>query len=150
MSKVGKILLRVSGVLFEWALILLICFAFLIRQSSFQTYIAQQVSKYFSKEWKTKLTIKKVDINLFDRIYLEGVSLLDRKGNTLLKVASLEVTILEFGMDRASLNAITLNEGKVWVYKDASDGKMNFAFLTDYFASDDTTSSSTIFHIDLH
>lgn len=150
MSKVGKILLRVSGVLFEWALILLICFAFLIRQSSFQTYIAQQVSKYFSKEWKTKLTIKKVDINLFDRIYLEGVSLLDRKGNTLLKVASLEVTILEFGMDRASLNAITLNEGKVWVYKDASDGKMNFAFLTDYFASDDTTSSSTVFHIDLH
>lgn len=149
MPKVAKFFLRGCGVLLEILVITLILLAFFIRSSNFQTYLAHKAASYYSKEWKTQVQLQRVDIDFFNRIYVEGVRLLDRKQRTLLKVSSLEVKILDFGMEHLTLEEIVVSNGKVWVCAEKPNGVMNFAFISDYFASSDTSSSSSPFSLEL-
>ncbi|NBU47537.1 MAG: hypothetical protein EBS34_08890 [Flavobacteriales bacterium] len=149
MPKIIKIFLKGGGIILETMLILFILMAFLIRNSKFQTYVAQQASGYFSKEWKTKVSIDKVDISFFDNIYLEGVLLNDQKGKKMIAVKSLEVSIEDFGFSHLSIRQITLNGGEVWIYKEKTKGVMNFEFLATYFSSDDKTTKSKPFTLQL-
>ena len=71
MVKILKIIGRIVGVSLEWLTILIIIFLFAIRTSSFQTFLAEKAASYFSTELKTKVTVNKVDIILFNKIYLE-------------------------------------------------------------------------------
>ncbi|MFM7387739.1 MAG: hypothetical protein ACKO5L_06230, partial [Bacteroidota bacterium] len=149
MPKVAKFFLRGCGVFLEILVIILILLAFFIRSSTFQTYLAHKAASYYSKEWKTQVQLQRVDIGFFDRIYIEGVKLLDLKQRTLLKVSSLEVKILDFGMEHLTLEEIVVSNGKVWVCAEKPNGVMNFAFISDYFASSDTSSSSSPFSLEL-
>ena len=115
MPKVANIFLRSCGIFLEILALAIILVAFLIRSSSFQTYVAQRAAMHFSKEWKTQVQIKKVDINFFERVYLEGVSLNDRQQRPLLKVASLEAIVREFGTEHLILDEIVLCNGQVWI-----------------------------------
>lgn len=150
MAKVANIFLRGCGIFLEILAFALVLFAFLIRSSSFQTYVAQRAAMHFSKEWKTQVHIRKVDINFFERVYLEGVSLNDLQHRPLLKVASLEVSVRNFGTEHLTLDEIVLCNGKVWVCVEKPNGSMNFAFISDYFSSTDTTTSSSPFSIRLN
>ena len=150
MPKVVKFVLRACGIILEFTLVLCLVTAFLIRTSFFQTFLAQQVAAFFSSEWKTALSIEKVDINLFDRVYLEGVNLQDQKKRNLLQVASLEVGIKEFSSDHLVLEEIVLNDGSVWVCAEKPDGRMNFDFISTYFASEDTSTSSSPFAVNVN
>jgi hypothetical protein len=57
MTKVLKIAAITIGCTIEWLLIILIAFVFLIRNYSFQTFVAQKASSYLSKELNTKIEI---------------------------------------------------------------------------------------------
>lgn len=145
MPKIIKYFFKSSGILLEAVSILLILFAFLIRNSVFQTYLAKRASVYFSKEWKTKVRIDKVDISFFDNVSLQGFLLEDQKGKKLIAVKSAEVSIDDFGPAHLSIRQLKLNGGEVWVYADKSNGVMNFDFLTQYFASNDKSRSGKPF-----
>jgi len=149
MSKVLKNFLRFWGILLEFILIFIILFAFIIRQSQVQTYIAQKVASYFSKELKCKLAIDKVDISFFNAIHVEGVTLNDPIGKEIVAVKSIHITIRNFGLDHLQLDKLTLSDGDVWIYKDAN-GKMNLSFLTEYFSSDDKETNGAPFQIELN
>lgn len=150
MTKVIKILGRTFGVFFEWMLIFVILFAFLIRTSSFQSYLAKQATDFISKEWNTKVNIGKVDITLFNRIYLEDVLIHDLSDKRLVSIRSLEVLIQGFGTHHLTLDEVILEKGEVWVYAEKPTGEMNFQFIADYFASEDTTSSPSEFTVALN
>lgn len=150
MPKVVNIFLRSCGIFLEILALAIILVAFLIRSSSFQTYVAQRAAMHFSKEWKTQVQIKKVDINFFERVYLEGVSLNDRQQRPLLKVASLEAIVREFGTEHLTLDEIVLCNGQVWICAEKPDGSMNFAFISDYFSSTDSASSTSPFTLHLN
>ena len=53
------------GSIIGWALILMILFAFLIRTSTFQTFLASKATDYLSKELKTdvKIDFKDPELN---------------------------------------------------------------------------------------
>ncbi|MEY4521881.1 MAG: hypothetical protein RIT10_1066, partial [Bacteroidota bacterium] len=82
MTKVSKIVVRIGGISIEWILIAFILFAFFIRTSAVQTYLAQKATAYLSKELKTTVKIGKVDITFFDEVVLEDVLLLDKNKDT--------------------------------------------------------------------
>jgi hypothetical protein len=150
MTKVIKILGRTFGVFFEWMLIFVILFAFLIRTSSFQSYLATKATDFFSKEWNTKVKIGKVDITLFSRIYLEDVLIHDLSDKRLVSIRSLELLIQGFGAQHLTLDEVILEKGEVWVYAEKPTGEMNFQFIADYFASEDTTSTPSKFTLALN
>ena len=136
MAKVIKILGRTLGVFFEWILIAVILFAFLIRTSTVQSYLAKQATSFFSEEWKTKVQIGKVDITLFNRVYLEDVLIHDLSDKRLVSIRSLEVLLKDFGAQHVSIDELILDRGEVWVYAENPTGNMNFQFIVDYFSSD--------------
>ncbi|NCA21659.1 MAG: hypothetical protein EBS86_11045 [Crocinitomicaceae bacterium] len=66
MTKILKIVGRTLGIGFEWLLIFVIVFAFLIRSTAFQTYLAQKATAYLSKELKSEITIERIEIVHFN------------------------------------------------------------------------------------
>jgi len=52
-------------------------------------------------------------------------------------------------MEHLTLEEIVVSNGKVWVCAEKPNGVMNFAFISDYFASSDTSSSSSPFSLEL-
>lgn len=93
MSKLLKLLGKVATISLEWFLVFFICFAFFVRTSPVQTYLAQKATSYFSKELKTRVSIKRVSIVFFNRIVLDGVNIEDRKGEKIAYMKSLFVTL---------------------------------------------------------
>ena len=144
MVKILKILGRIVGVSLEWLLIFLIIFLFAIRTSSFQTFLAEKAASYFSTELKTKVTVNKVDINLFNKIYLDGFLMLDREKDTLLSLKTLEASFDGKSLlgNKIKVSNIKLDDGLIKVAKSAKSKEFNFQFLVDYFQSDEPSDSS--------
>lgn len=152
MTKVLKKLVNIVGYSLEWVLIICILFAFLIRTSTVQTYIAKQATSFLSKELHTKFEIEKVDIILFDQIYLEHVHVKDLKGRDLVKLQSLrlEIESLRLAKNELVLKEVVLKEGRAWVCIEKEDGNMNFQFLADYFSSDTPKKNTSPFGVTLN
>ena len=98
MTKLLKIAAKTIGFLFEWILILLIAFAFLIRSFPFQTYLAHQATAFLSKELNTQFEIGRVEIVFLNKILLKDVLILDLKKDSILysKEISLKLEKIDF------------------------------------------------------
>ncbi|MFT5822716.1 MAG: hypothetical protein ACI8ZM_003973 [Crocinitomix sp.] len=127
-------------------MLVLIIFAFAIRTSWFQTYLAQQVASYLSNELKTEIRIDKVDIVFFDLVDIEGVYVEDKIKDTLLYSEDIRVNIGDFSLSKSFLDIdeVALTNASVNIKKYKNDTTFNFQHIVDYFASDevDTTASS--------
>ncbi len=148
MKKLGK----VSG--FIWrgikitllvVLLILISSFVLLQLPSVQTYLGKETSAYLSKQLKTKIEIKAVNIDFLKTINLEGTYVEDLHHDTLLyggkigckiKLFSLKSKQIEF--DLTELDNITC---KLISYK--GEKGLNFQFIADYFSSPSTTKKST-------
>ena len=114
MVKILKIIGRIVGVSLEWLTIFIIIFLFAIRTSGFQTFLAEKAASYFSKELKTKVTVNKADIILFNKIYLDGFLILDREKDTLLSLKTLEASFDGNSLlgNKIKVSNIKLNDGR--------------------------------------
>lgn len=140
MTKILKITARSLYGIIEWLMLLLIVFAFAIRTSPVQTYLAGIATDFLSKELGTTVSIEKLDIVFVDRIDLKGVLLLNQnQSDTIINVRSLLVNIdgIRQLQNKVHLNAISLEGGVVKIEKDAESGEMNLQFVIDYFKSDE-------------
>ena len=137
MSKLLKLLGKVATISIEWFLVFFICFAFLVRTSPVQTFLAQRATNYFSKELKTRVNIKKVSIVFFNRIVLDGVDIEDRKGDKIAYMKSLFVTFKGINQlkHEIRLKQVKVENGVFHLNQDAHSGKFNFDFIIDYFGS---------------
>ncbi|MBN2758583.1 MAG: translocation/assembly module TamB domain-containing protein [Bacteroidales bacterium] len=119
---------------------------FIFRLPSVQTWVSIKVSEYLSDKLKTEVSIKGVDISIFDHIILEKLYLQDLEKDTLLYVDRFGVNISRISIrkEMVSLNKLHLDSLVCNLKSDAS-GKMNFQFIIDAFASDevDTTTSES-------
>jgi hypothetical protein len=149
MTKVSKIVVRIGGISIEWMLIAFILFAFFIRTSVVQTYLAQKATAYLSKELKTTVKIGKVDITFFDEVVLEDVLLLDKNKDTLLKMQDLYLKLDRYDQlsNKIFLASSTLVNGTVHLTQDIKTGDYNYEFLEDYFSSTSTSSASKPFKL---
>lgn len=138
MPKIVKISTRIAGGILEWVVILLILFAFLIRFSAFQTFLAHRAASFFSKAWNTEVRIDKIDLVFYDRVYLEGVYVEDLHGDTLAYVGQLAVNMDGFprSLSKINIDRVALDDATVKLIKYQGEEKLNIGFITDYFASD--------------
>lgn len=139
------------GIILEWLLIILIFLLFAIRSSPFQTYLAKRVTAYLSDEMKTKIDIKKVDIISSEYIALDGIFIEDLQKDTLADIKSIYVSIGSFFREEKiiNLNDITVENGKIKLYRSKKDGTYNYQFLVDYFSSPDPSPDSEPYEVNL-
>ena len=145
MVKILKIVGRIIVIPLEWLLISAIVFLFVIRLSSFQTYLAEKAASYFSKELKTTVSVNIGDIILFNKIYLDGFLILDREKDTLLSLKTLEASFDGNSLlsDKIKVTNVKLDDGLIKVVKSAKSKEFNFQFLVDYFKSDEPSDPSS-------
>ncbi len=117
-------------------LLLLITGAYIFIQTPWgQNWIVKQVTHRLSKDLQTKITIKRVDFSLFDKMHLEGLLLEDRAGDTLLYAGDMKVRITDwfFLKDNIELKYIGLENAVVKFQRTDSVWRQQFIF--DYFSS---------------
>ena len=137
MVKLKKIAINSLGIFFEYLLICIIIFAFLIRTSAFQSFLAHKVVNYLSHQLNTKIEIKGIEIILFDKLSLNGVLILDKKKDTLITAESILLTLNDFDLAKNSfdIGKVEFNKGSIYLNRTRKNGAFNYAFLVDYFSS---------------
>jgi hypothetical protein len=112
-------------------------FAFVIRTSPVQTYLAQKATEFLSKELNTTIRIDKVSIVFIDRVALDGVFILDQQKDTLASIETIYVTLEELNLDKnfIKLGKTELEKGDIHINRDKITGDYNYWFITDYFSS---------------
>ncbi|MGM0478285.1 MAG: translocation/assembly module TamB domain-containing protein [Bacteroidota bacterium] len=138
MTKLLKLLWNVVLFLFEMALLVVILFFFMIRTSEFQTYLGKLGSSYFSKQLQTNVSIGKIDIVFFDRVYFDDLMLEDQRGDTLAAVGTFYANVADFDIEQLdfSLDEVGVSNAAFRLDKKAGDQNTNLQFLIDYFAND--------------
>ena len=151
MSKLLKILGRSVSISVEWILIAILFFVFAVRSSYVQTHIGGYATSYLSNELKAELHVGKVDIALFDKIYVKNVSIKDRENDQLLFIKELKIEMDQNALfqEEVILKKVSLNGGGLNINRDVENGTSNFQFLIDYFSSDnDQTDKNRRFKIE--
>lgn len=143
MTKLLKIAAKTIGFLFEWMLILIITFAFLIRSFPFQTYLAHQATAFLSKELNTKFEIGQIEIVFLNKVLLKDVLILDLKKDSILytKEISLKLDKLDFEKNKFVIGKTNLNSGTININRNKKTGEYNYQFIADYFTSESKSKS---------
>lgn len=138
MTKLLKIGFRGASILVEILLLFFIIFSFAIRFPVFQTFLAQKASSWLSSELQTVVQIDRLDIAFFDHVYLDGLYVEDRDGDTLAFLDHVEVNISSLGWDfkNIKLDKVALTNGEINLIKKLGQEEFNYVFIEDYFASD--------------
>jgi len=113
----------------------------LIHTSLVQNWLVTRVSGTLSKELKTKVQIKHIDLGLFNKMLVEGVLIEDRKKDTLLYAGILKVNITDwfFFKEKPVLQYIGLTDAVI--HMNRTDTVWNYQFLIDYFTAPKTKSA---------
>lgn len=137
MAKLLKIIRQSIGLLLEWTLIVIILFAFLIRTSSFQTYLAKKATAYLSKELGTEINIDKVAIIFLDEVALDGVIIKDKSNETLLAAETIFVGVKDWNLSKIKfhLKNVDIEDATIQLSRD-KQGQFNYQFLKEYFKSE--------------
>ncbi len=135
MSKLLKILGCIVSISVEWILIAILFFVFAIRSSDVQTHIGRYATSYLSKELKAELHVGKVDIALFDKIYIKNVSVKDQDNEKLLFIEEIKIEMDQSDLfqEAVILKNVSLRGGEIDINRDTENGTPNFQFLMDYF-----------------
>src|SRR5690554_5223188 len=135
MTKLLKILGNFTYILVEIVMILLITLAFLIRTSSFQTYLAHKSTNYLSQIIDSKVTIGKVDIAFFDKIYFDQLYVADQHQDTLAYIDELYVNYSLYGMLSLQFNVdnVEIRNVRFSLKRYEGEEKLNLQFLIDAF-----------------
>jgi len=118
------------------SLLFLILAAYIFIRTPFgQNWIAGIITSKLSKALHTKISIKNVDFSLLNRMYLEGVKMEDRQGDTLLYAGQVKVRITDWFIfkQHAELKYIGLEDAVIKFQR--KDSVWNQQFLFDYFTS---------------
>ena len=127
---------------FAGILFLFIGLYFLLRSQPVQNYLVHRLSDYFSKQLKTEIRVRGVNIGL-RHIILENVSVNDRKNRPVLGIDELKIRIS--GISRKTrtitLDNLTLDKAYINLRKYKNDSVFNYQFLVDYFSKKSTDRS---------
>ncbi|MEO8720898.1 MAG: translocation/assembly module TamB domain-containing protein [Ginsengibacter sp.] len=129
-------------------LVLILVLWILIQTTFFQTFLIHRVASRLSSNLNTTVSIKKIDLELFDKMSLQDLLVLDRKKDTLLYAGAAKVSLTDwfFFKKRITLKYIGLDDALINLHR--SDSVWNYQFLIDYFSGPTKkkkdTSSNTI------
>jgi len=143
MTKVLKFTGKLVGISTEWFILFFVFFAFLVRTSPVQTYLAQRVTTYFSNELHTTFSVERVSIVFFNKIVLDGVNIEDRQKKKIAYAKSIFVTLKGVNQIKKEirLKKVKIEHGIFNLNISKKTEVFNFQFILDYFASEQTTST---------
>jgi hypothetical protein len=123
--------------------------------SSVQTKVTAEVTDYLSEKLTFPIHIDKVDINWFDVIVLEGVSIKDPQQGKMIYVGevSVDFEITSFHKAKFNIDEVILKNGGVKLIRYASTGKLNINDFIDAIerigTSDSSNKKSSPFTVDV-
>lgn len=143
MTKVLKFTGKILGVSTEWFVLFFVFFAFLVRTSPVQTYLAQRATTYFSEELKTTFSVERVSIVFFNKLVLDGVNIEDQQHKKIAYAKSIFVTLKGINQIKKEirLKKVKIENGIFNLNISKKTEEFNFQFILDYFASEDKTAS---------
>lgn len=146
-----KIVLRWLLYLFSAIILLIIALYFAIQLPSVQSWGVKKVTAYFQKEWNTSVEIERFRLSLKDFLILEGVSIEDQQGESLIEIGELktgfDTNILNVFRSRLKLQDVHLR--KVNIHLEKMDGRYNFSFILDYFSNPNKERGANDFEFDI-
>ncbi|MFM6953732.1 MAG: translocation/assembly module TamB domain-containing protein [Sphingobacteriaceae bacterium] len=107
-----------------------------------QTYFAQRIAGYLSRELHTKVQIAGLHVKPFRSIELDGFLLEDLEHDTLVYTQKVDVKISKFSLKKRQLfiAELGIKKGRIY-FKKYKNKQTNLSFLIRYFSSSDTTKS---------
>ncbi|MBL7825344.1 MAG: hypothetical protein JNJ57_01855, partial [Saprospiraceae bacterium] len=125
-TPVRKIWRRVENVVFGLALLLVLLY-FILQMPGVQNWLVQKVVRYLSEEWQTEVSLKRIDLEFFDNVVLEGFFIADEKGDTLLFASRLDAgmksNFFAFLGNEAEIDHIGLTGARVYINREEGDAK---------------------------
>lgn len=116
-------------------------------------FVQKQISHYASQElhrlFRTEVNIGNINLGLLNRIIIQNVSLQDRSGKDMLKIArfSAKVDIPSLLQGKIRINSVQLFGLNARLNKPSPDEDANFQFILNTFAKKDSTKEKS--NIDL-
>lgn len=116
----------------------------IINSDTVQTFLGRVVANSMAKRLDTEVKIERISIDFFNKAYLEGFTLYDQEGDTLIHARSVDLGVLYLGPRNARYRFSSLKlENADFRLKQIAPNRTNIDFITEYFSSEDTTSSES-------
>lgn len=125
-----KKIFRLSVFLLFTVVLLAVTVRIIIVMPGVQTWLVEKVTNYLSKELKTRVEVKHVDIAFFRTIVLRDIYIEDLQKDTLLYSRELNVNISRFNYQDKSIviKSMELNDARVAIRKYKNTKGLNFHF----------------------
>ena len=144
-GKITRILLKTVLFSFLLVMIFLNVIYIALQTETFQTWAAQKLTSYLSKELETQVNIDRVKISFISNVTLQGVFVSDKHQDTLVygKNITVDVTGFNYKTHHLKLDEVNLADVKVKLLKYKNEDDWNFQYLVDYFDSGKPTVKDT-------
>ena len=121
--------------LFEFSIILIILFLFLIRSSFVQNSISREFTQFLNSELSSKIELKEVSLKSFKYFQLNELFIPDQNGDTILFVPKVFVDIGKINWIKREfhLNKLVLEDAQINIYKNKGSKKYEFQYLLSSF-----------------
>ena len=121
----------------------------LLQLTPVQNWLTSKVTSTLSKNLKTKVSIRHIELDFFNKMSLEGLLVEDRKHDTLVYAGTAKVNITDwfFVKDMATLKYVGLTDAIIHINR--TDSIWNYQFLLDYFSSPKKSSQNGGIDFDL-
>jgi hypothetical protein len=118
----------------------------LIHTETFQNWAAQKATTYLSNQLNTVVKVDLLDFNFFGGTDLKGFYMEDLQGDTMISAANLSVS-LESGLwtllqNRIDIDAIGLQNAKLYISKDSAATNSNIGFVFAQLSQNDKKEST--------
>jgi translocation and assembly module TamB len=119
---------------------LIIILLLLIQTAPVQNFARKKVVSFLGNKLKTRVEIKRLDIDFPKMLVLEGVYIEDQKKDTLIAGNQLKVDLDMFKLisSEIQINEINLNGITAKIKRQLPDTTFNYQFIVDAFVSPDT------------
>lgn len=121
---------------FFLSLLFLIIAAWIFIQTPFgQNWIVRKVTARLSKDLNTEISIRHVDLSLFNRMHLEGTLVRDHNKDTLLYAADAKLRITDWFFFKKKIELKYIGLENAVIHLNRKDSVWNYQFLVNYFSS---------------
>ena len=126
MRKVIKILAKVLSVIVLLLIFLPIFATLLLNLEPVQNFVVRHATEYASEKLGTRVSIDRIDLDLFTRVRVEGFYVEDLERDTLLYVdrATAAISTLNIKRDGLRLNGVEASDAKFYL-REMESGELN-------------------------
>ncbi len=139
-----RILRRLARVLLG-LLLLFIAIILFIRSPWGQDIIVNKVVRSITEKTHTKIDIDRLFITFSGNIYLEGLYMEDKSGDTLIYSRALEASISLYGAvfkNQITISSLTWEGLRAHISRKENSDTYNYSFLAEALVSSDTTTTT--------